>query len=114
MRTKDNLSAIGDAALLMQYLYLSPGHKIHFRNSINVPLTLTMRDDMQVMCRNENFPELPLTNFTSDMTLPACISLIDVLKELPAEEFPERFPNRWEEIRELTLAALYLNREKKY
>ena len=53
MRTKDNLNAIGDAALLMQYLYLSPEHAIHFRNSINVPLTVTMRDDMQVMCHNE-------------------------------------------------------------
>ena len=109
MRTKDNLFAIEDAALLMQYLYMSDEHKIKITNSIGVPLVITMRDDFTVMCQNANFPHLPPMNFDSSLTLGETIGLVKQLKSLPATEFPDHFASRWEEIAETTRANLALN-----
>lgn len=109
MRNKEDLLAIEDAKTLMQYLYLSPEHKVEFKNSIGVPLTLSMTDDFEILCQNGNFPDIPPTVFTSSMTLPATIGIVDILKEMPAIEFPESSKSRWEEIREICLANLALN-----
>ena len=38
-------------------------------------------------------------------------AVVRILKGEPAEQFPERFANRWEEIRELTLMNLSINRK---
>ena len=70
-----------------------------------------LKKDLQTLCQEPNHDQTR----TDDLVVNGhMLYLIDVLKELPAEEFPERFPNRWEEIRTLTLAALELNRDKHY
>lgn len=111
MRNKDNLLAIEDVKTLMQYLYLSPDHKVEFKNSIGVPLTLSMTDDCEIMCSNGNFPDLPPMAWTSTMTLPVAIGVVDILKKMPAVEYPETFESRWEEVKGICLANMALNFE---
>ena len=43
------------------------------------------------------------------MTPSYTLGVIDILQETQAEEFPERFKNRWEEIRQITLTNLSIN-----
>ena len=61
------------------------------------------------MCQNMNFPDLPETCWAETMTINVTLDVIEQLKEEPAVEFPQRFENRWEEIKMLTQANLSLN-----
>lgn len=95
--------------VLLQYLYMSEEHHIIVKNVIDVPLKLSMDEDGDFECINMNFPNLPpMRNY--DFPISSMLAAIDQLKEQPATEFPERFKNRWEELRELTLANVALNK----
>lgn len=107
MRTKDDLIDIEEVSIFYQYLYL--GMTITFNNGLT-NLTLTMDENFYTKCVNENFPDLPPSNFTDMLTLPYILGVIEILKESKATEFPDTFANRWEEIRTITLAQVGLNK----
>ena len=110
MRTKDILiEGFENIKILQQYLYMSEEHTILIHNCIGVPLRLRMDDNGIYMCQNMNFPNVPETCWAEDMTINMTLDVIEVLKEEPAVEFPQRFENRWEEIKMLTQANLSLN-----
>ena len=107
MRTKDDLIDIEEVSIFYQYLYL--GMAITFNNGLT-NLTLTMDDNFCTKCVNENFPDLPPSNFTDMLTLPYVLGVINILKGSNAVEFPNTFGNRWEEIRSITLTQVGLNK----
>ena len=107
MRNKDDLIDIEEVSIFYQYLYL--GMAITFNNGLT-NLTLTMGEDFCTKCVNENFPDLPPSDFTDMLTLPYILGVIEILKKSKATEFPTSFTNKWEEIRTLTLAQVRLNK----
>lgn len=110
MRTRDMLiEGFENIKILQQYLYMSEEHSILIYNSIGVPLRLRMDDNGRYMCQNMHFPDLPETCWDKIMTVNVTLNVIEQLKEEPAVEFPQRFENRWEEIKALTQTNVSLN-----
>lgn len=109
-RTKDVLFDFENISIMFQYLYMNVDHKITFNNGIT-DLQLHMNDDLDILCKNLSFPDIPESNYSSEMNPNNCFIIIDLLKEMPAEEYPKRFSNRWEEIKSITRVNLSLNRK---
>lgn len=107
MRNKDTLFEFENFTILCQYLYLDPDHYIIINNGI-ADLKLQMNDDLKILCTNMNFPDLPPMNFTSRF-YDEFQGIIDCLKEENPLEF-NCFDNRWEEIKDVTLSNLALNK----
>lgn len=108
MRTKDILvNGFEDIKILLQYLYMNKNHTITVSNDI-VLLELSLTENMTLMCKNTAFPELPAT--PRDLVLEEMLGCVEQLKEIAAEEFPDRFPNRWEEIKTITKGTVATNR----
>lgn len=113
MRTNDILLyGFEDIKVLMQYLYMSEDNSIIVHNCINWSLKIRMDENCQFKCLNMNFPHLPESNWSDEMTIPLMLDIIEKLKEEPAVEFKERFKNRWEELKEITKINVALNERK--
>lgn len=112
MRDKDTLHKIETVALLQQYLYMSDEHSITVENAIAVPLKIFIDDTCHVMCQNMSFKTVPPMSYDQEMTLTMWMDVADKLREMPAEEFPDRFKSRLEEIVVLTRTNLVLNQQK--
>ena len=113
MRAKENLMKFNDMKILYQYLYLSEDNFIDVKNSIGVTLRLRMNDNMAILCQNMNFPDFPQSNWSDQMIINTVFDIVDQLKEVPAIEFPEKFSNRWEEIKTICNLQMSLNRYTK-
>lgn len=111
MRDRDILiNGFEDIKLLQCWLYMDESHVVIYENSLGVKIQIRMTENMQFLGKNLSMSaSLPEMNFDADMTLPMQLAIIKQLKEQPAEEFSKRFPNRWEEIKELCKTNLYLN-----
>lgn len=109
MRIKENFKKLDDVSIIYKYLYMSEDNKITFNNGL-ANLTIRMNENFAILCKNENFPNLPETFFGDTFTLHYATTLIDVLKEQPAEEHPNLFKNRWEEIETLVKTTVGLNK----
>lgn len=111
MRTIDTLfDTFEEIQLLCQYLYMDESHKLLIHNQIGVPLEIFMNENLEIGCRNMNFPDLsPM--WWNDATPSKLNDVIGCLEEEKAVEFPERFKNRWEEVKEITRDNLALNRD---
>lgn len=107
------LEGFEDIKTLQQYLYMSEDHHIRITNCLNVPLELRMDEQCQYWCQNLHFPELPETNWSSNMTIETMLDIIYDLQNTPATEFPDRFKNRWEEIKTLTRMTVAVNKQNK-
>lgn len=112
MRTKDILLEIADITVFYQYLYMNEDHKITFNNGLT-DLTLSMNENLCVICRNERFPDLPPMSYSENLSPNNILGIIDILKHMPAIEFKSSFKNRWEEIKTITQTNLSLNIIKK-
>lgn len=106
MRTKDTLKEIEDVAIFYQYLYMSPEHNIIVNNGLT-DLKFEVNDNLQIMKTNMNFPQFGATNEPLDLT--NILGIINKLKTMPPNQFPETFKDRWQEIKETTLGNLALN-----
>lgn len=110
MRTKDVLiDGFEDIKILQQYLYMNEEHTITIKNRMNTNLRIHMNEHGCYLCENLVFPHLTPTNQTEHMTIPTMLSIIQQLKEQPAEQFPKIFENRWEEIQEICRTNLAIN-----
>lgn len=110
MRDRNTLNKIETVAILQQYLYMSEEHSITFTSSFNIPFKLQINDDGKLMSTNLNFPDVPPMCWDENMSISKWIFVADRLYETPAEEFPERFKNRLEEIVTITRTNLSLNK----
>ena len=93
MRTKDELFMLGEVSTLLQYLFMSEKHTITFNNGLT---------DLQIRMES---------NFNEQMTTLYMLGVIQILQNTPPVEFKNAFANRWEEIKQITLANLALNRK---
>lgn len=107
MRNKDVLTVdFDDIKILMQYLYLSDENTVKFNNGA-CTLEISMSDDLEYRVKNLNFPDLPLMKM--ELNTKKVLNIIKGLKSAPAEQYPERFKTRWDEVKEMTLDNLALN-----
>lgn len=112
MRDLDTLFEIEEVTVFYQYLYMNENHCITFNNDLT-DLTLSMKENLNVMCRNERFPDVPLMNYSENLTLSNILGIIDRLKSMPAVEFPDCFKNRWEEISGIVAVNVASNKFRK-
>lgn len=99
MRERSVLKTMEDLKTILQYLYLDESHIIQVENIIQVPFELSMDDQGNLLGQNLNFPELPKTNWNEALTVPNIRDMVSQLKEQKAVQFPDSYPNRWEEIK---------------
>lgn len=110
MRLNDILlDTFEEVKIFNQYLYLSEDHSITIKNSLGVPLEISMDDNLNYWCQNLNFPDTPKMNYNSMMDLSTIINIISELKEYPPEMY-DTFDSRWDEISHITLANCGLNK----
>ncbi len=110
MRTKDELFMLGEISTLLQYLFMNKKHTITFNNGLT-DLQIRMDANFNILCKNLQFPDIPESNFTEQMTVLYMLGVIQILQNTPPVEYKNAFTNRWEEIKQITLANLALNRK---
>lgn len=102
MRDRDTLlKDFENIKIFCQYLYLDSNHSVIIHNSIGVPLRIRMDENLVFWCQNMNFPNIPESCWSEELTLRKTLSVIEGLKNEPAIDFPKRFSNRWEEIKSI-------------
>ena len=111
MRTNTRLLEIENITILLQYLYMSEEHSVIINNGLT-DIEIYMRDDCKFRAKNMAFPNLPDMDYTETMTVSCMLGIIGYLKKVSAIAFPHRFANRWEEIKEITLHNLYINKKR--
>ena len=112
MRDKEVLiKKFEEVKVLQQYLYMHEDHFVEVTNVINVTLRIRMDENLDYWCQNMNFPDVPESFWSGEMTNDIMLCIIEQLSETPAIRYPERFINRWEEIKTLTITNLSLNME---
>lgn len=110
MRDKNILvNVFEDIKLLYQYLYLDAEHRVEVSTVTGSTLSIRMTDNCEFYASNSDFPNLPEMCYTTEMSLNTVYSIIESLKKQPAKDFPNKFDNRWEEIKELTKINVCLN-----
>lgn len=107
MRDKNVLlKSFDEIKTLQQYLYMDESHTVTMKNKLGVSIQIRMTESLQYLGKNLNFPNVPEMNFDGEMNLKVFTELIQQLKEQPAEIYPNRFNNRWDEISKLTATNL--------
>lgn len=110
MRDKNILlKSFEEIKILQQYLYMNENNSVTMRNKLGVQVQIRMTDSLQYLGKNLNFPNVPEMNFDGDMNIKVFMELIRQLKDQPAEIYPNRFNNRWDEISELITSNLAVN-----
>lgn len=110
MRSKTVLWQLEEIPILLQYLYMSEDHNIVINNGLT-DMQIRIDDNMDVWCKNLSFPHVPELRYSDHLSPEGCLDTIWILRQMPAVEFPERFTSRWEEIKEITLANMALNKD---
>lgn len=93
-----------------KYLYMDDNHRITFNNGVT-DLQIRMDENFNILCRNLSFPDVPESYFSSELVPAYCLGVIQLLQNMPPEEHPKHFKNRWEEIKDITMINLSLNRK---
>lgn len=113
MRTIDTLLIdFDDVCTLYRYLYMSEDHFIDVETPATT-LRITMTENLNFLCQNLRFPDLPPMSYNDMMTLNQALGIIDQLKHKPGIMHFREGASRWDEIFDITLANLALNRDHK-
>ena len=112
MRNKDILQEFEDVTLLNQFLYMNEDNYVDYFNGITT-LRIKMNEDCEYLAINLAFPNLKPLKCSNDMTINFIRNIIENLKKQEPILKNTRFQNRWEEIKDTTLANLSLNLLKK-
>lgn len=113
MRDIKILFGMEELKTLFQYLYLDESHTVEVKNSIGVPLQISMDDEGNLWLKNLNFPDVP--KHLEEMSISTLLAVISQLKDAPRKETAgwqtgEHIKTRWDEIEALTSANVALNR----
>ena len=84
LRDMEVFAEFDDMRMLLQYLYMDAEHQISFNNGLT-GLTIWMNEHCFVICRNDEYPDLPPTDFREVFTIDYCLALVDLLKREQAE-----------------------------
>lgn len=109
-RNKGGLRDIDDIAILLKYLYIDEDAYVIVENSIGLHLMISMNEHLglsKVLLDGVIKDQPPMED--NEMTPLVLSAVVSQLKEQPAEQFPERFKNRWEEIKTITSSNIALN-----
>src|SRR5574343_310876 len=107
MRNKNLMLELTDISILLQYLYQSEDHEVRIRNPFTF-LRYKMDYNLNMVCFNETFPELGWDYV--QITFQELLAIKRLLEESVEDiKFPEIFKNKWEEIKQITLANRMLN-----
>ena len=106
------LESFDEIRILQQFLYMDADNSVSMKNKLGVVVQIRLTDDLQYLGKNLQFPNVPEMNFDGEMNLKVFRELIQQLKSQPAISNTSRFKSRWEEICEITLANLALNKNK--
>lgn len=114
-RDTEILFAMEDIVLLWQYLYMCGEHTVEVKNSIGVPLEISMDGNGCVHQKNLNFPEVP--EISVEFSIPVWLGIIDQLKGQPLKDMAGwnvggRIKNRWDEVRAIANMNVGQNRMK--
>lgn len=109
MRNKDMLNSFEDVTILCQFLYMNPVHYITVDNGM-AKIEVRMDEHGYFFAKNLNFPELPDFNWTETMNVRNMLTIIYQLKNDKPEVWGESFNSRWDEIKNITLHNIALNR----
>lgn len=104
----NGIRSLDEVNTLLKYLYLSEDHFVEFEDAMHIRFKLWMKDDSTLVRKMLNgFTDMEFTsdNFNHKLLM----GIIAQLKKQPASEFPDNFENRWEELKEMTMANLALN-----
>lgn len=104
------LESFEEIKTLQQFLYMDADNSVSMKNKLGVVVQIRLTDDLQYLGKNLQFPNVPEMNFDGEMNLKVFRELIQQLKLQPAISNTSRFKSRWEEICEVTLANLALNK----
>lgn len=107
MRTKDNLKLMEEITILNQFLYMDENNYIEFRNGDFIRV-LKINDNLDYIASIKNSSLIPL-KVNSDMNIRVLGDIIEQLKEQKPFMKDTNFKSRWEEIKEITKANLYMN-----
>lgn len=83
-RNPEVFAEFDDMRMVLQYLYMNAEHTISFNNGMT-DLTIWMNEHCSVICRNDEYPDLPPTDFREMFTIDYCLALVDLLKREQAE-----------------------------
>ena len=109
-RYTTGLDAIDDISMLLTYLYMDENAYVTFENSIGVKFKLTIDKDLELTRTMINGASRPVSMDGNDITPSVLLTIVEQIKEQPAEQFPNRFTNRWEEIKTMTLSNITLTK----
>ena len=73
MRTKDELFMLGEVSTLLQYLFMSEKHTIIFNNGLT-DLQIRMDENFNIWCRNLQFPDIPESDFSEQLSTVCLVS----------------------------------------
>ena len=107
-RYTTGLDAIDDISMLLKYLYMDEDAYVLFENSIGVKFKLTIDKNLELTRTMVNGVSSPVSIDGNDITPSVLLAIVEQIKEQPAEQFPDRFTNRWEEIKTMTLSNIAL------
>lgn len=107
MRNKDNLKLMEEITILNQFLYMDENNYIEFRNGDFIRV-LKINDNLDYIASIKNSSLIPL-KVNSDMNIRVLGDIIEQLKEQKSFMKDTNFKSRWEEIKEITKANLYMN-----
>lgn len=98
VQDKDTLYSIENYSILMQALALGERIRVNVGRG---DIEIFMGEDLELYAKNLSFPSLPDMLYSEELTLPIVVfGIVPKLQKQESEEF-DRFPNRWEEIKNL-------------
>lgn len=87
---------------------MNENHNVIVNNGL-ADMRIRLDEKLDAWCQNLSFPHLPEIRYNDHLAPEGCLDIIWMLQQVPAVEFPDRFQNRWEEIKTITMGNLALN-----
>lgn len=117
MREKEILQELEDVTLLNQFLYMNEDNFIEYNQDDGTTLEIRLNENLDYISNYSKscgaLSYLVPLRVTNSMNLSTLIGIIENLKKQEPILKNTRFQNRWEEIKDTTLANLSLNLLKK-
>jgi len=106
MRYYSDLEMLDEINILFKYLYMDEKNYIEFRNAIDIPFKLTMKEEF--VLQRERLDKEDSKAISADYDLYDYAEVVNQLKE-QSSSFPQAFKSKWEEIRAIVASTEVLH-----